>query len=199
MKPFRCSEFDDCIERAESSQGMPIKKREKYARREDAILHALELEKELLNKQGKFNLHSDQTNIISPAAVKKEILLSSEHLETDEKKDADSESRQFSKRIYVNYDNEITDRSHKASERAQLSGEDDHCETIPRMRGLQDFGLRIAPFKRKVPPSSVVSNGSEMPITDTNPLPPSDGVCSIGNESNANGKHFLVLIKRIID
>ncbi|XP_054816094.1 uncharacterized protein LOC129315945 isoform X1 [Prosopis cineraria] len=53
VKAFRCGEFDDCIERAESSQGMPIKKREKYARREDAILHALELEKQLLKKDGK--------------------------------------------------------------------------------------------------------------------------------------------------
>ncbi|KAI9108227.1 hypothetical protein K1719_020710 [Acacia pycnantha] len=53
VKAFRCGEFDDCIERAESSQGMPIKKREKYARREDAILHALELEKQLLKKEGK--------------------------------------------------------------------------------------------------------------------------------------------------
>ncbi|KAM0000580.1 putative PWWP domain containing protein PWWP2 [Helianthus debilis subsp. tardiflorus] len=51
VKPFRCGEFDDCIERAEASQGMPPKKREKYARREDAILHALELEKQLMEKK----------------------------------------------------------------------------------------------------------------------------------------------------
>ncbi|KAJ1390867.1 hypothetical protein SESBI_37110 [Sesbania bispinosa] len=53
VKPFRCGEFDACIERAESSQGMPLKKREKYARREDAILHALELERQMLKKQEK--------------------------------------------------------------------------------------------------------------------------------------------------
>lgn len=46
MKAFRCGEFDACIERAEASQGVLLKKREKYARREDAILHALELEKQ---------------------------------------------------------------------------------------------------------------------------------------------------------
>ncbi|XP_068634747.1 uncharacterized protein At1g51745-like isoform X4 [Aristolochia californica] len=61
VKAFRCGEFDDCIERAESSQGVPIKKREKYARREDAILHALELEKQQLEKkQQKFGITSDQ-------------------------------------------------------------------------------------------------------------------------------------------
>ncbi|KAJ1391236.1 hypothetical protein SESBI_36801 [Sesbania bispinosa] len=56
VKPFRCGEFDACIERAESSQGMPLKKREKYARREDAILHALELEREMLKKQEKLGV-----------------------------------------------------------------------------------------------------------------------------------------------
>ncbi|CAH9110975.1 unnamed protein product [Cuscuta europaea] len=50
VKAFRCGEFSDCIERAEASLGMPPKKREKYARREDAILHALELERELVVK-----------------------------------------------------------------------------------------------------------------------------------------------------
>ncbi|KAK9724087.1 hypothetical protein RND81_05G047200 [Saponaria officinalis] len=48
VKAFRCGEFDDCILRAEASQGLPAKKREKYARREDAILHALQLEKVFL-------------------------------------------------------------------------------------------------------------------------------------------------------
>ncbi|KAG4993016.1 hypothetical protein AAZX31_11G012100 [Glycine max] len=56
VKAFRCGEFDGCIERAESAQGMPLKKREKYARREDAILHALELEKQMLKKQEKIGL-----------------------------------------------------------------------------------------------------------------------------------------------
>uniref|UniRef100_A0ACD5ZDJ1 Uncharacterized protein n=2 Tax=Avena sativa TaxID=4498 RepID=A0ACD5ZDJ1_AVESA len=48
VKAFRCGEFDACIERAEATQGTLAKKREKYARREDAILHALELERKLL-------------------------------------------------------------------------------------------------------------------------------------------------------
>ncbi|KAK8471806.1 hypothetical protein PHAVU_002G037800 [Phaseolus vulgaris] len=56
VKTFRCGEFDGCIERAESAQGIPLKKREKYARREDAILHALELERQILKKQEKIGL-----------------------------------------------------------------------------------------------------------------------------------------------
>lgn len=65
VKPFRCGEFDGCIERAESSQGMPLKKREKYARREDAILHALELERQMLKKQEKLGIASNRTNFRS--------------------------------------------------------------------------------------------------------------------------------------
>lgn len=179
---------------------MPIKKREKYARREDAILHALELEKELLKKQGKLNLYSDQTTIESLDATAKKGIISSEHIGTDDINDGPSESYQFSKIRDVNYDNEIMEPCLKVSEGAQLSGEDDHSEARPRMRGLQDFGLKITPSKRKVLSSSVVSNGFEMLATNTNPLAPAplDGVCNIGNDSDANGKHFLVLIYRIV-
>lgn len=46
VKEFRCGEFDACIEKAKSCQ--PVKRREKYARREDAILHALDLERKQL-------------------------------------------------------------------------------------------------------------------------------------------------------
>ncbi|XP_062222321.1 uncharacterized protein At1g51745-like isoform X2 [Phragmites australis] len=48
VKAFRCGEFDACIEKAEATQGTLVKKREKYARREDAILHALDLERKQL-------------------------------------------------------------------------------------------------------------------------------------------------------
>ncbi|XP_050943993.1 uncharacterized protein At1g51745 isoform X4 [Cucumis melo] len=195
VKPFRCGEFDDCIERAESSQGMPIKKREKYARREDAILHALELEKELLNKQGKLNLYSDQMTIESPGATAKEGILFSEYIGTDDHNYGHSESHQFSKTIHVSYDNEITEPCLKANEGAQRSGEDEHSESRPRMRGLQDFGLRITSSKRKVLSSSVVSNGFEMLATDTNVLVP-PGVCNIGNDSDANGMQQIDRAKR---
>jgi hypothetical protein len=59
VKPFRCGEFDGCIERAESAKGMSLKKKEKYARREDVILHALELERKMLKKQYILGIASD--------------------------------------------------------------------------------------------------------------------------------------------
>ncbi|KAK1409074.1 hypothetical protein QVD17_35598 [Tagetes erecta] len=95
VKPFRCGEFDDCIERAEASQGMPPKKREKYARREDAILHALDLEKQLLQKKsssssflnGKMDLSfsppPDQLHII-PAPPSAPVDVEQQHEEEEE-------------------------------------------------------------------------------------------------------------------
>ncbi|KAF4398966.1 hypothetical protein G4B88_023560 [Cannabis sativa] len=134
VKAFRCGEFDDCIERAESSQGMPIKKREKYARREDAILHALELEKQQSKKPGK---------------------LEGNH---------------------------------------HLSGEEDHSDVTPRMRGLQDFGLRTVPIKTKLSPSTAL-NGSRKPIVDHSAQALPSGSHKM-DANHLNGKHSLDTRKR---
>lgn len=80
VKTFRCGEFDQCISRAEASRGLPPKKREKYAHREDAILHALELEKQLLEKKyGKLSSNNDKQNG-SPDAGGKGIVVTSNYL-----------------------------------------------------------------------------------------------------------------------
>jgi len=59
VKAFRCGEYDDCIEKAKAYANLPAKKVVKYARREDAILHALELEKkQLIHKQHSSSLEA---------------------------------------------------------------------------------------------------------------------------------------------
>ncbi|WCJ39605.1 Tudor/PWWP/MBT superfamily protein [Euphorbia peplus] len=50
VKAFRCGEYDDCIEKAKANAAAGNKKAVKYARREDAILHALEIENDQLGK-----------------------------------------------------------------------------------------------------------------------------------------------------
>ncbi|KAF6143517.1 hypothetical protein GIB67_029686 [Kingdonia uniflora] len=44
VKAFRCGEYDECIGKAKASANILNKKVVKYARREDAILHALKIE-----------------------------------------------------------------------------------------------------------------------------------------------------------
>ncbi|EXB29180.1 hypothetical protein L484_019705 [Morus notabilis] len=201
VKAFRCGEFDDCIERAESSQGMPIKKREKYARREDAILHALELEKQQMKKQGKLGIASDCANSKSSGAVKKGLVTPSESFGNDNLKLGNSKSNQFYKRLDVSPKNEILGSplsSQKSKEGNQLSGEEDHSEVIPRMRGLQDFGLRIAPSKTKLSPP-ISTNGSGKPLVDNSVQALSSGVLKMGSTttSQVNGKNSLDKRKRL--
>ncbi|KAF8008827.1 hypothetical protein BT93_K2469 [Corymbia citriodora subsp. variegata] len=147
-----CGEFDECIERAESSQGMPMKKREKYARREDAILHALELEKEMLKKQGKFEIESKFVGGNSPIAAKKGLIGSSEILENGNDELENPVSPHFTRRLGVSAkDNFMSGSSlfQEAKDGEELRQDDGLPEGVPRMRGLQDFGLKIAPSKRK--------------------------------------------------
>ncbi|KAL8538322.1 hypothetical protein ACS0TY_000344 [Phlomoides rotata] len=144
VKAFRCGEFDDCIERAEAAQGMPPKKREKYARREDAILHALELERQLLEKKyGKSVNSSNGRSKISPDAV-----TSSECLENGGENKKDPRSDQLPERLGPSpAEKSGTDQQpcETMGEGNQLSGDDDSAGVLPRMRGLQDFGLRTTP------------------------------------------------------
>ena len=194
VKAFRCGEFDDCIERAESSQGIPIKKREKYARREDAILHALELEKQqLAKKQGKLGIASDFTSSKSCNAVKKELVTSSECLANENGELGISKS-QLSKRLDSTNKDDIMGNplySQKAKEESQINWEDDALGVIPRMRGLQDFGLRTAPSKRKL--YSAVSNGSrKQTVDDDQTIPSSSG----GMDSITHGSSKSSIDKR---
>uniref|UniRef100_A0A1J3DRI5 PWWP domain-containing protein n=1 Tax=Noccaea caerulescens TaxID=107243 RepID=A0A1J3DRI5_NOCCA len=136
VKPFRCGDFDDCIDRVESTQGLTIRKREKYARREDAILHALELEKEMLKKEGKLVPEKPTDN--SPDAAKERMVIA-------RVQDISNGTRESTDSLGFNH---VGDVVHLLKDK-----EDDlpSCENevVPRMRGLQDFGLRTASSKRK--------------------------------------------------
>ncbi|KAK9272296.1 hypothetical protein L1049_002667 [Liquidambar formosana] len=199
VKAFRCGEFDDCIERAESSQGMPVKKREKYARREDAILHALELEKQLLEKKrGKLGISSDFKSSKLSDSMKKEIVTSFEGLGDENGKMGNAKPHQLSKGLDMSLKDEKRGNplyAQKVKEGKQLSWDDDNSEAVPRMRGLQDFGLRIAPSKRKLS-SSVALNGSRKPTVDDHAHAPSSGGVSMGNTSHVNGKNSVDKRKR---
>ncbi|XP_058086770.1 uncharacterized protein At1g51745-like [Magnolia sinica] len=169
VKAFRCGEFDDSIERAESSQGIPIKKREKYARREDAILHALELERQHFEKkQQKLGIASNYTSYKVPAALRKELgsgSPSENYFGNDKTRDQckyiNLKTQPLSKRLDSSCEGQSMSNlqfAQKIRHAKQKSWEDDKSEAIPRMRGLQDFGLRIAPSKRKL--SASIAYGS---------------------------------------
>ncbi|XP_044499527.1 uncharacterized protein LOC123220961 isoform X2 [Mangifera indica] len=172
---------------------MPARKREKYARREDAILHALELEKELLRKQGKLDSASDHARSKSSGSVKKDIIAPSEASDSNGGKSGNSKSNQNLKRVETSTKDEVTDtylNLQKIKDESQLSFEDEHSEVIPRMRGLQDLGLRTAAAKRKLSTPDA-SDGPEKPTVDNNLQTPSSADPSMGRTSLANGEEQM--------
>ncbi|KAK1570710.1 hypothetical protein Q3G72_006044 [Acer saccharum] len=187
VKAFRCGEFDDCIDRAEASQGMPARKREKYARREDAILHALELEKQLLRKQGKLGATSDHARSKLSVSIKKELVTPSGISDTNTGNPENSNSNQLPKVLDMPLNDENSPlHSQKSKEGNQLGSEDDHFEVLPRMRGLEDLGLRTGPLKRKL--SSGALDSSVKPTVDNILQTPSSGGPSNGRTCDANGE-----------
>lgn len=162
VKAFRCGEFDDCIERAESSHGMPPKKREKYARREDAILHALELEKELLRKQVKLDSTPDHGSSKSSGSMK----LDTGDSDISNGKLGNSKSKQFLMRQETSNKGEILSSPldyEKQKEGNQCTSENDHAEFIPRMKELQDLGLKTASAKENYMLSGALDDRTSKP------------------------------------
>lgn len=193
VKAFRCGEFDDCIQRVESNHSIPLKKREKYARREDAILHALELENQLLEKKRqKLHIGSNCISNKMPVTSNRElgscsVLENYWHFKSQslsKRADSSLEEDGMSNLSYV-----------QKGKHMKPCWEDDNSEAIPRMRGLQDFGLKIAPSKRKL--STSISCGSSLkPISVDNRhhvLP--GGERNIGALNVNSGKN-LMSIKR---
>ncbi|GMJ11350.1 PWWP-DOMAIN INTERACTOR OF POLYCOMBS1, PRO-TRP-PRO-TRP protein 1 [Hibiscus trionum] len=185
VKAFRCGEFDDCIERAESLQGMPPKKREKYARREDAILHALELEKELLRKQGKLDRPSNARSKSSGYAKKDSCGSDISNGKPGNTKSNQSRCQETSIKGKT-----VSSPVHLQKDKAgnQPSSENDHAEIIPQMRGLQNLGLKPACVKQKV------TSFAALDVDDT--PSPSTRVSSMGRLTHIKGGGPLGAILR---
>ncbi|KAL0913746.1 hypothetical protein M5K25_017229 [Dendrobium thyrsiflorum] len=199
VKAFRCGEFDACIERAESSQSIPIKKREKYARREDAILHALELEKKQklgtsLNgirnkaigtyKREPITLSSPETNVRHDEPVSRGKISS-------------YKCESFLKKVVFSHEGgDIDDPLYLNEGRGNqhFSVEHDNAEAIPRMRGLQDFGLRTAQSKRKPSLSSSWENSCKSIDNHVDSLPSS--VYSMEGADQASTSRNDVSVRR---
>ncbi|XP_010525044.1 PREDICTED: uncharacterized protein At1g51745-like [Tarenaya hassleriana] len=180
VKAFRCGDFDECIERVESAQGLPIRKREKYARREDAIIHALELEKEMLKKEGKFV--TEKVRNKSPDAKKERLVVSGDQDICNRKQES----------IGCLRSNHVGDGlySQKEKEENRPDCEDDHIEAATRMRGLQDLVLRTSSSKRKLPCSNGPITSSKSVASGNSPAS-SSGDHSVDRSNYALGKEHI--------
>ncbi|XP_042383299.1 uncharacterized protein At1g51745-like isoform X1 [Zingiber officinale] len=157
IKAFRCGEFDECIEKVMIS-GVHSKKRStstgKYIRREDAIRHALEIEKPHVlagNQNGSGNNDSLSLRKMIydfPKRMKmykldkqpNQITRKVDVLEEDSAREVAQpliSSQQKKKLIY-------TDSKLKEKKRRKTPNDSEENGGIKRMRDLQDIGLGIA-------------------------------------------------------
>ncbi|CAH9140801.1 unnamed protein product [Cuscuta epithymum] len=183
VKAFRCGEFDDCIERAEASLGMPPKKREKYARREDAIIHALELERQLVGGKngitnntciGMLNKSPDDT-------VRREVVRSSECFESKNKKQLSMKSHKALERLGAPVKEEMRVCGDVGQKGTQLSGDSNYSILPPRKRGLLEFGVSSSLLEHNTSP--VVSSGLNKIISESVDGSPNKRLISSAKES----------------
>ncbi|XP_027335045.1 uncharacterized protein At1g51745 [Abrus precatorius] len=162
VKAFRCGEYDECIEKAKASAANSNKKAVKYARREDAILHALELESAHLDKEP-LNLCSrlDKPGSEHGGSAGELPIISNSSDDNDDMTNdlSDSEDNSNSAPELSQSGISFEEPNHNGSLKVQSvqgrrrrtpnDSEDDGTEGVKRMRGLEDLGIGIV-SKRKV-------------------------------------------------
>ncbi|RAL43897.1 hypothetical protein DM860_014398 [Cuscuta australis] len=142
VKSFRCGDYDDCIEKAKASTANASRKLVKYARRDDAILQALEIESSYIGKHNPsfISRSGDDKQNKAGAITKKEEDCGSSRSSENNNSSALSQSG-------VSIEEEpVEDRGQnpKSSKGAQNDSDD---ESGKHMQGLDDLGTKS--FKRK--------------------------------------------------
>ncbi|XP_015067415.1 uncharacterized protein At1g51745-like [Solanum pennellii] len=162
VKAFRCGEYDECIEKAKASAANSSKKAVKYARREDAIIHALEIESARLGKDhpdffsrkekegGEHHTMEESHTSSNPLEDGKELV---EELNSSEN---NSNSAQELSQSGVSFEApNLTIASEDqpvcgTRRRTPNDSEDDGTEGSKRMKGLDDLGTGVvSSLKRK--------------------------------------------------
>ncbi|KAL6559951.1 hypothetical protein OROGR_005068 [Orobanche gracilis] len=156
VKAFRCGEYNDCIEKAKASSSHLSKKAVKYARREDAILHALELENARLGKNFRDSStgHNTQDNkqrqeSKSPPSEQGEDVIKQNSSISEN--DSDSAPEPSQSVVSFEEPEKCLDEIKEECEWKMTSNdsEDDGTEGVKRMRGLEDLGMGVGSSRRR--------------------------------------------------
>lgn len=181
VKAFRCGEYDDCIEKAKASANSN-KKAVKYARREDAILHALELESarqsnEHIEVSSKIIVvsGSEENGCLSHSSQENECNMTAE-MRTLE---VNSNSAQELSQSGISFEDPNHLPAPKVQEKRRKTpndSEDDGSEGFKRMKGLEEL---VQP-----------DNGALVDLNISNSL------CPKTSENNVNGDLLSLRRKR---
>lgn len=158
VKAFRCGEYDACIEKAKASASSLSKKAVKYARREDAIIHALKLESVLLGKDnpdlyvGPDTQDEHQHHVNEPPSSSHPIEESEENDKDLSSSEGGSDSAPELSQSGVSFEEpDHVGAIKEGSKRWRTpdDSEDDGKEGRKRMRGLEDLGMGVASSLRR--------------------------------------------------
>ncbi|KAI4329175.1 hypothetical protein L6164_021467 [Bauhinia variegata] len=204
VKAFRCGEYDECIEKAKTSAANSNKKAVKYARREDAILHALELENARLGKEPLDFSRTDKSGSEHGGSAGESPDISHSIDDNEDVTDdlSDSEDTSDSAPELNQSGISFEEPNHNASSKMQSvqgrrrrtpnDSEDDGTEGVKRMRGLEDLGVGVV-SKRKVQSASA----TEIVQQDSASISNSNTGNGLANGTSANGaKGYSSTLKR---
>ncbi|KAL5728866.1 hypothetical protein ACHQM5_001897 [Ranunculus cassubicifolius] len=197
VKAFRCGEYDECIEKARASATSGNKKAVKYARREDAILHALELEgtiepEEIIvvqPKKGnsgrkKKGLRGRKPKHISSSDSGSGDMNGTESMvEANKTKDLSQSGLTFE-----DPNNASAAQAHclqNSKRRTPNDSEDDGSEGTKRMRGLEDLGMGVL-SKREESVHSDSEGSDELADEDSSSFSEPNVCSSLSNGSPVN-------------
>lgn len=202
VKAFRCGEYDECIDKAKASAANSNKKAVKYARREDAILHALEIESTRLGKDRLDFFRRDNVGGDPGCSARESPSMSHSGEENEDMGDdvSDSEDNSNSAPELSQSGLSFEEPNHNNSSKVQSvpgrrrrtpnDSEDDGTEGVKRMRGLEDLGVGVL-SKRKAGGVLDVVQQDSASLCDS-----SAGNC-ISNGSHVNGsKGYSSSLKR---
>uniref|UniRef100_A0A9I9D5A7 PWWP domain-containing protein n=1 Tax=Cucumis melo TaxID=3656 RepID=A0A9I9D5A7_CUCME len=157
VKAFRCGEYDEFIEKAKASVAIASKRAVKYARREDAILQALELEsarvgQDQLAFSSKMDTFGGEHDVSTTNSKLKpnsgEVELTNNMSDSEDRFNPMPELSQSGISFEENFSSSMA-RSGQRRRRTPNDSEDDGTEGVKLMRGLEDLSRGVV-SKRKV-------------------------------------------------
>ncbi|KAM7254426.1 hypothetical protein ACFE04_003806 [Oxalis oulophora] len=187
VKPFRCEEFEECIAKAKFVVANAGKKAVKYARREDAVIHALELERAGLSKDHPDSLCRTDNSGDVPGDVdhKSHSIQEREDLCEDNSEIGTDSAPALSQSGISSEESNRINVSKEKRRRTPNDSEDDGTEKTKtkRMKGLEDIGV-VVRSKRKTQAGAVLEPVQlDSTTIDSNPV--SNGVAINGDKNSA--------------
>ncbi|XP_072993606.1 uncharacterized protein At1g51745-like [Typha latifolia] len=198
IKAFRCGEFDECIEKARASAIRTSKKSSNegiYVHKEDAILHALELEKAHVFEENEIGIEMNNLRGTYCSALSMRLKRKPGHAARKLSILEENSVQELSQSVvsFEQLNNTTTTGMHFMSKRrlnSQNDSEDDASQGIKHMKDLQEIGSEMV-SKRKKSIDVCRQESHEPAPFDTAPPSGLKVACGLSSSSRLNSSKQL--------